>query len=64
MIEIAHMLFVYTPFELRVIILGGLIGGIYFIYRDFKKDRGFDKEIKNCKNGKEIEKVIVKFYDR
>ena len=38
MIEIAHMLFVYTPIELRVIILGGLIGGIYFIYKDGKND--------------------------
>ena len=39
MIEIIHMLFVYTPIELRVIILGGLIGVIYFIYKDGKNDR-------------------------
>ena len=39
MIEIAHMLFVYTPIELRVIILAGLIGGIYFIYKDGKNDK-------------------------
>ena len=38
MIEIAHMLFVYTPIELRVIILGGLIVGIYFIYKEGKSD--------------------------
>ena len=38
MIEIAHMLFVYTPIELRVIILGGLIMGIYFIYKEGKND--------------------------
>ena len=37
MIEMAHMLFVYTPIELRVIILGGFIGSIYFIYKDWKK---------------------------
>jgi len=39
MIEIAHMLFVYTPIELRVIILCGLIGGIYFIYKEGKNDK-------------------------
>ena len=38
MIEIAHMLFVNTPIELRVIILGGLIGGIYFIYKEGKNN--------------------------
>jgi|TARA_B100001964_G_scaffold144488_1_gene159107 hypothetical protein len=37
MIEIAHMLFVYTSIELRIIILGGLIMGIYFIYKEGKK---------------------------
>jgi len=37
MIEIAHMLFVYTSIELKVIILGGLIMGIYFIYKEGKK---------------------------
>ena len=61
MIEIAHMLFVYTPIELRVIILGIILISIYLY---FKKDRNLDKEIKNCKNDKEIEEVIVKFYDR
>jgi len=61
MIEIAHMLFVYTPIELRVIILAGLIGVIYL---HFKKDRNLNREIKNCKNDKEIEEVIVKFYDK
>ena len=30
---------VYTPIELRVIILGGLIGGIYFIYKEGKNDK-------------------------
>ena len=39
MIEILEMLFVYTPIELRVIILGGLIVGIYFIYKDGKNDK-------------------------
>jgi len=38
MIEIAHMFFVYTPIELRVIILAGLIGGIYFIYKEGKNN--------------------------
>jgi ABC-type Fe3+-siderophore transport system permease subunit len=38
MIEIAHMLFVYTPIELRVIIITGLIGGIYFIYKEGKNN--------------------------
>jgi len=38
MIEIAHMLFVYTPIELRIIILACLIGGIYFIYKEGKND--------------------------
>ena len=37
MIEIAHMLFVYTPLELRVIILGGLIVGILFYLQGRKK---------------------------
>ena len=38
MLEILEMLFVYTPIELRVIILGCLIGGIYFIYKDGKNN--------------------------
>ena len=38
MLESLEMLFVYTPIELRVIILGGLIGGIYFIYKEGKKN--------------------------
>ena len=38
MIEIAHMIFVYTPIELRVIILACLIGGIYFIYKKGKNE--------------------------
>jgi len=37
MIEIIQMLYAYTPIELKVIILAGLIGGIYFIYKDWKK---------------------------
>jgi len=37
MIEILEMLFVYTPLELRVLILVCFIGGIYFIYREGKK---------------------------
>ena len=61
MIEILEMLFFTTPIELRIIILGIIIISIYLY---FKKDRNLDKEIKNCKNDKEIEKVIVKFYDR
>ena len=36
MIEILEMLFVYTPIELRLISLGGLIVGIYFIYKEGK----------------------------
>ena len=38
MLEILEMLFVYTPIELRVIILGCLIGGIYFIYKEGKNN--------------------------
>ena len=38
MIEIAHMLFVYTPIELRVIILGGLIVGIYLHFKERKNN--------------------------
>ena len=38
MIEIAHMLFVYTPIELRVIILAGLIGVIYLHFKEKKHD--------------------------
>ena len=37
MIEIIQMLYAYTSIELRVIILGGLIMGIYFIYKEGKK---------------------------
>jgi len=37
MIEIAHMIFVTTPIELRLTILVCFIGGIYFIYREGKK---------------------------
>ena len=61
MIEILEMLFFTTPLELRIIILGIIIISIYLY---FKKDRNLDKEIKNCKNDKEIEEVIVKFYDK
>ena len=38
MIEIIHMLFVYTPIELRIIIIAGLIVGIYFIYKEGKNN--------------------------
>mgnify|MGYP003146788263 FL=1 len=38
MIEIAHMLFVYTPIELRVIILACLIGGIYLHFKERKNN--------------------------
>jgi len=61
MIEILEMLFFTTPLELRIIILGIIIISIYLY---FKKDRNLDKEIKNCKNDKEIEEVIIKFYDK
>ena len=61
MIEILEMLFFTTPIELRVIILGIILISIYLY---FKKDRDLDREIKNCKNDKEIEEVIVKFYDK
>ena len=33
MLEILEMLFVYTPIELRVIILGGIVTGIYFHFK-------------------------------
>ena len=55
------MLFFTTPLELRIIILGIILISIYLY---FKKDRNLDKEIKNCKNDKEIEEVIIKFYDK
>jgi len=61
MIEILEMLFFTTPIELRILILGIILISIYLY---FKKDRNLDKEIKNCKNDKEIEEVIVKFYDK
>ena len=61
MIEILEMLFFTTPLELRIIILGIILISIYLY---FKKDRNLDKELKNCKNDKEIEEVIVKFYDK
>jgi len=61
MIEILEMLFFTTPLELRIIILGIIIISIYLY---FKKNRNLDKEIKNCKNDKEIEEVIIKFYDK
>ena len=38
MIEIVHMLFFYTPIELRVIILAGLIGVIYLHFKEKKHD--------------------------
>ena len=61
MIEILEMLFVTSPIELRIIILGIILISIYLY---FKKDRDLDREIKNCKNDKEIEEVIIKFYDK
>jgi len=61
MIEILEMIFLTTPIELRIIIIGIIIISIYLY---FKKDRDLDREIKNCKNDKEIEEVIVKFYDK
>jgi len=39
MIEIAHMIFVTTPLELRIIIIVCFIGGIYFIYKEGKNGR-------------------------
>jgi len=38
MIEIAQMLFFYTPLELRIIIIVCVIGGIYFIYKEGKNN--------------------------
>jgi len=37
MIEIAHMLFVYTPIELRVLILASLIVVVYYFYKEYLK---------------------------
>jgi len=37
MIEIAHMLFVYTPFELRIIIIFGIGSIIYLHLKGVKK---------------------------
>ena len=64
MIEIIHMLYAYTPIELKVVILACLIGGFYFFYKDYKKSRGFDRAIQKCKNGKEIEREVMRFYDK
>ena len=62
MIEIIEI-FNQTPIELRVIILACLIGGIYFFYKDYK-EKDFDRAIQKCKNIKEIEREVTRFYDR
>ena len=41
----AHMLFVYTPIELRVIILACLIGGIYLHFKE-RKNNDRSKKLK------------------
>jgi hypothetical protein len=64
MIEIAQMLFVYTPLELRIIIIFGIGFVIYLHLKGVKKDRDFNKAIQKCKNGKEIEREVMKFYDK
>jgi len=46
------------------VVLGGLMIIIYLFYKDYKKDRDFNEAIDRCKNGKEIEKVVMKFYDK
>jgi hypothetical protein len=42
MLEILEMLFVYTPIELRVIVLGCIVTGVYFHFKDIK-DKKNDK---------------------
>jgi hypothetical protein len=37
MIEIIQMIYAYTPSELKIIISGIIIGGIYLYFKDFKK---------------------------
>jgi len=44
------------------VVIGGLIIIIYLFYKDYKKDRDFNKAIQKCKNGKEIEREVMKFY--
>jgi len=39
MIEIAHMLFVYTPLELRIIIIFGIGFIIYLHFKKVKNDK-------------------------
>ena len=63
MIEIIQILYTYTPIELKVIILACLIGGFYFLYKDYKKSMDFNRAIQKCKNGKEIEREVMRFYD-
>ena len=46
------------------VVLGGLMIIIYLFYKDYKKDRDFNEAIQKCKSGKEIEREVMKFYDK
>ena len=41
MIEILEMLFVYSPIELRVIIVGCLVMGIYLHFKGEKNEKDY-----------------------
>ena len=45
------------------VVLGGLMIIIYLFYKDYKKGKDFDRAIQKCKNGKEIEREVMRFYD-
>ena len=64
MIEMAHMIFIYTPIEIRIIVISGLILIIYLFYKDYKKGKDFNRAIQKCKNVKEIEREVMRFYDK
>ena len=57
MIEIAHMIFVITPIELRIIILACLIGGIYW---HFKDDFNRIEFIDNIRNKRKLKNILKK----
>ena len=41
MLEILEMLFVYTPIELRVIVLGCIVTGVYFHFKDINDKKNY-----------------------
>ena len=39
MLEILEMFFVYTPIELRVIVLGCIVTGVYFHFKEIREKK-------------------------